>query len=343
MSKKLSKNQKRSAKLKEKKAKENQKIDRALKPENVHRIKNLSSEPVPRYFRNLVSSLNFKIILTPSELKYCRAYLKVREGIGSFEDEERSLHLIESTSPDVIYSILMKIDESIYSKHLKRHSEWSLISSYLTRPSAFGFETRFIKLEELKTEIGTVYSSPSKPKIKNKKSPYNDFRVAFTNHTLERLHERNIVRETAMYAAMGIVSEKMHRYLDHVEAISACLIREYHDIIKSETGEEMLVIYGQKAESVDIFDSVEPQMNDYIIGYCPISVDFYKQLLICKSFLGVGMKGTPEETLIKKAGLGHLLKNIDFDFIRDEPELNTLLMDRLKVNKAVRYDLMHED
>ena len=237
----------------------------------------------------------------------------------------------------------MKIDESIYSKYLKRFSEWSLISTYVTRPSEYGFETRFIKLEELQTEMGTVYSSPSKPKLNNKKSPYHGFRIAFSNHTLERLHERNIVRETAMYTAIGILSEKMQRYLDHLEAISACLIKEYHDIIKSETGEEMLVIYGQKAESVNIFDTVEPQMNDYIIGYCPISVDFYKQLLICKSFLGVGMKGTPEEALIKKAGLGHLLKNIDFDIIRDEPDLNELLMDHLKVNKDVKYDLLHED
>ena len=79
---------------------------------------------------------------------------------------------------------------------------------------------------------------------------------------------------------------------------------------------------------------------NFIHGYCPIEVDFYRKLIICKTFLGVGMKGTPEEKIIKEAGLGHKLKDIDFDKIWKDKHLAELLLEDLQVAKALHYSIL---
>ena len=163
-------------------------------------------------------------------------------------------------------------------------------------PKGDEFKIIFDALLRHKTEWGYVYYSQLKPKIVIDDSEYI---VAFSRHAVERICER-CVDQYDQYAGAG----------DAFAFLSQC--SEFEVIPQGSNGNRNYLIsfYDMCTPGFagyKYLKGVKDDLNEdknycYRVGYCPISLN--EGFVSSKTLLTPGMRGTPEDYLLKKAGIG---------------------------------------
>ena len=166
----------------------------------------------------------------------------------------------------------------------------------LISPKEDEFIIIFDALLRHKTEWGYVYYSQLKPKIVIDESEYI---VAFSRHAVERISER-CVGQYDQYAGAG----------DAFAFLSNC--SKFDMIPQGSNGNSnyLITFYDMCSPGFAAYDYLKGVKDDvngdreycYRVGYCPISLN--DGFASSKTLLTPGMRGTPEDYLLKRAGIG---------------------------------------
>lgn len=153
------------------------------------------------------------------------------------------------------------------------------------------FHVKFSALESYKTQHGTGYYSPKKPTVL---IDNEELIVSFSKHAMERIAER-CVSNWLSYGGSG----DLFSFLTH------CTYYEFAEIDHN----------GEKQPAITFYNDCQPNFVSeryleklsitrtecmhyyYRIGYCPVA--FHEGFVRAITLLTPGMRGTPEEKLIK--------------------------------------------
>jgi hypothetical protein len=162
-------------------------------------------------------------------------------------------------------------------------------------PNNDHFVLVFRALLRHKTKYGTVYYSSLKPTIKINN---NDYIVGFTRHATQRICERAIF-DWQTYSGTNNAFIYLDRYIkfDLVEDSGSYGRKYFITFYEKCSHESGTMIY--------LNEVLNKNVNDFNycfrIGYCPIGLN--DNFACAITLLTPGMKGTPEDYLIKNANL----------------------------------------
>lgn len=196
-----------------------------------------------------------------------------------------------------MHNYLMKIGTIVFSilKQKNKLLQYIPYNDVVITPVGDEFKIIFDALLRHKTEWGYVYYSQLKPKII---IDDNEYIVAFSRHAVERISER-CVGQYDQYAGAG----------DAFAFLSDCL--KFDVIPQGSNGNRnyLITFYEMCAPGYSTYgylEGVKDDVNDYKeyryrVGYCPISLS--EGFASSKTLLTPGMRGTPEDFLLKKSDL----------------------------------------
>jgi len=193
--------------------------------------------------------------------------------------------------------ILNKISKEELKKHIP-HNDVQFVFSESGNKIIVYFQN--LRVKESK-KYGEIYHSPLEPKIE---IDGNQYIVAFTKHTIERICER-VVLEWDMYRGLG----DAFAYLYKCTFFEVCKLRDgqlaltFWDICGEPPFWHSSYIY--KVLGVENFDRRNGDAY-FRVGYCPILIE--GNFAIAKTLLYPGYKKTPEYGCLMSSSLAESQK-----------------------------------
>lgn len=159
-----------------------------------------------------------------------------------------------------------------------------------------GIEFEFLPSQ--KTEGGTIYYSPAKPRVEFGGARWT---VAFTRHAIERACQRftPVSPITYLYFQLNYIYFRCCTYFEPLELDDGQpAIRLYGDC--DEVPDREMRLYRDQI----LGDAYQPSKGKahYVLGYCPIA--FKGGKAVATTFLYPGYSGTPEDVLVRRARIG---------------------------------------
>jgi hypothetical protein len=195
--------------------------------------------------------------------------------------------------------LLFKMAETVYGLLNKKN----ILLKYIPYAHAFiipakkEFVVVFRALLKHRSSFGTAYYSPSRPIIRINGKEYV---VAFSRHAIERVCER-LVSDYPTFSGANTVFLYLERCIRY-------------DLVEAPDGTEdkyLITFYGPCSTlsgnmfyATEVLGAVEDHANyGYRLGYCPIEIN--GDFACATTLLTPGMKGTPEDLLIKTSNLSY--------------------------------------